>query len=1067
MRPRANIGAAVAAVAALWGGLASGLPNVVQEHYRWRNDDGSETSATWKAADDCPFRQQVRGCAVRLRFCLSNADGLDAAVGVRPRLEYALNRQDTFTAVPANATTEPFEMAASPFLANGEATTKQVPGSGAYVAGQCVEHPSNAGEAHDLPAERYSNYEYCLRATGQAKGGTTYYFRLTDAGMAFNEYPVYAELAVVSEPELDNASGADEIGVTTARLGGRVLETAGDAPAVTVFWGRADGGTNGQSWDHAAALGVRAGDFSVVATGLLANATYYYRCYGTNLGGASWAPSTSAFATASPVVHFAANPYLIGESAGQIALKAELRTPSAERVAFHYRTANGTAAAGRDYAATPGSIEWQPGTTGAQSFAVAILDDTGDEPDETFDLLFDNPTRCTLSRERATVVILDDDGLPTVCFESSLSSGPEGLAHPSIRVVLVPASGQEVTVRVAASGGTAKEGPDFGLPFGTVTLPAGRTSTNIDLVVVDDTEYEAAETVTLTLSEPRNALIGYVSGHTYTIQDSDPRAPRVTNGRGAARISSLSAAMRGEVEDTGRDEPVVSLYWGRVDGSTNAAAWSFQAMVGLRGTGVFESVAGGLVPGALYFYRCHASNSAGVGWAASSENFVAADPPSFLLLENESMEAAGAMPGAAENWTCVGDKDILRSDAFPRTGSHSMEMKSVSSIYVYGSGKNAFRVSWDGQYLDGVAHPGGGVRPGYILGGLAYVRAQAVGCDPSRFTYSWRNLDDSANWMTNTLTTSATIYQEIGLTNRMPVPAADVRKRFVPAIRRETVGTTDEDRFHADDLSIRVGLPRLALERDPSEAVRFQGTRVGEASELRLGARNQGGAPASVLYGAYVMNPADLVSPDWSATAWCVTYDPAQAFSVAAGAALVATNDEGWCYATLRFRPPATGSYTGVVRVATTDPADRHPGGGKLQGSIVYEQYVLVGQGLPPLPVVSTQPAAAREGDAGLRPLSVPLVLDAAAGERVTVRYATLDGTARAGVDYIAVSGEAVILPGERQTLISVPIIGNRALNGHRFFHLLLSDPVNARLGVPASAAFTIVDDDGPLLLVR
>ena len=34
--------------------------------------------------------------------------------------------------------------------------------------------------------------------------------------------------------------------------------------------------------------------------------------------------------------------------------------------------------------------------------------------------------------------------------------------------------------------------------------------------------------------------------------------------------------------------------------------------------------------------------------------------------------------------------------------------------------------------------------------------------------------------------------------------------------------------------------------------------------------------------------------------------------------------------------------------IATSDPADRYPGGGKIHGSIVYEQYVLSGKGLAP-----------------------------------------------------------------------------------------------------------------------
>ena len=37
-----------------------GAPNFIQDHYRWRNDDGSESTATWKAPVDTPIAGQER-----------------------------------------------------------------------------------------------------------------------------------------------------------------------------------------------------------------------------------------------------------------------------------------------------------------------------------------------------------------------------------------------------------------------------------------------------------------------------------------------------------------------------------------------------------------------------------------------------------------------------------------------------------------------------------------------------------------------------------------------------------------------------------------------------------------------------------------------------------------------------------------------------------------------------------------------------------------------------------------------------------------------------------------------
>jgi hypothetical protein len=58
-----------------------------QEGFRWRNDDGSETTATWKADQDTTLNPLVKETAARLRYLL-NATGDPAEVSVE--LQYRL-----------------------------------------------------------------------------------------------------------------------------------------------------------------------------------------------------------------------------------------------------------------------------------------------------------------------------------------------------------------------------------------------------------------------------------------------------------------------------------------------------------------------------------------------------------------------------------------------------------------------------------------------------------------------------------------------------------------------------------------------------------------------------------------------------------------------------------------------------------------------------------------------------------------------------------------------------------------------------------------------------------------
>jgi beta-glucanase (GH16 family) len=87
--------------------------------------------------------------------------------------------------------------------------------------------------------------------------------------------------------------------------------------------------------------------------------------------------------------------------------------------------------------------------------------------------------------------------------------------------------------------------------------------------------------------------------------------------------------------------------------------------------------------------------------------------------------------------------------------------------------------------------------------------------------------------------------------------------------------------------------------------------------------------------------------------------------------------------------------------------------------------------------------------------------LNAASDEIVTVNYETADGTAD-GSDYVPVSGTLTFDPGILTQTITVETIDNNSQDGNRDFTVVLSDPVNAQLGVSAVATVTILDDEAP-----
>jgi hypothetical protein len=115
-------------------------------------------------------------------------------------------------------------------------------------------------------------------------------------------------------------------------------------------------------------------------------------------------------------------------------------------------------------------------------------------------------------------------------------------------------------------------------------------------------------------------------------------------------------------------------------------------------------------------------------------------------------------------------------------------------------------------------------------------------------------------------------------------------------------------------------------------------------------------------------------------------------------------------------------------------------------------------QGLPK-PTVAVTGASLAEGNAGTQSLSFTVTLANPTPLRVSVAYATADGTAAAGSDYTATSGTLVFGPGQTNKTVAVPIIGDTAYEPDETFTLTLSNPVNGTLGT-ATATGTIRNDD-------
>ncbi len=113
------------------------------------------------------------------------------------------------------------------------------------------------------------------------------------------------------------------------------------------------------------------------------------------------------------------------------------------------------------------------------------------------------------------------------------------------------------------------------------------------------------------------------------------------------------------------------------------------------------------------------------------------------------------------------------------------------------------------------------------------------------------------------------------------------------------------------------------------------------------------------------------------------------------------------------------------------------------------------------LATISTSDISIAEGNgAPMRYAVIPVLLAAPSSGVITLAYATEDGTAIAGQDYIGQRGVITFASGMTQQNVYVQIVGDTVAEPDETFLLTLSDPSGAPIAVPHSVV-TIVNDDG------
>ena len=110
-------------------------------------------------------------------------------------------------------------------------------------------------------------------------------------------------------------------------------------------------------------------------------------------------------------------------------------------------------------------------------------------------------------------------------------------------------------------------------------------------------------------------------------------------------------------------------------------------------------------------------------------------------------------------------------------------------------------------------------------------------------------------------------------------------------------------------------------------------------------------------------------------------------------------------------------------------------------------------------PAISISDATVTEGDDGSTTATFNVRLSAVSGVPASITYATSDGSATAGLDYLPASGRFTFPPGTTNLPITVTVFGNTLFQANRTFFVSLTIPTSCYLS-RSQGTGTILDDD-------
>jgi Calx-beta domain/SdrD B-like domain len=771
-----------------------------------------------------------------------------------------------------------------------------------------------------------------------------------------------------------------------------------------------------------------------------------------------------------------------------------LSEPATQPVSVGWTTANGTAVAGSDYVAASGTLNFAVGEKD-KDITVAVNGDTVVEATEVFYVRLLNPSPgLSIDNVSGTGTILDNDR-PGVAIVNSpaVIEGNSGSRNADFLVRLSAASTQVVTVDYTTQAGTAQAGTDYSTRSSTLTFNPGVTEQTVSVPVLGDTTVEPDETFALVLSNPSNALITGGAGSAIATIVNDDRAtlPLVsvigtTVNEGNTGTTTATVTVRLSAPSS---QPV-SVYCQTEDGTARDGS-DYQASGGPITFNANETsktftitILNDTVPEGDEYFRVRLSNPNGAFLAGDTAQVIIRDNdvPTIVLTDQSFIEGTGGNTSATFSVTLsAASTQTVKVDyrtATEGTATSGVDYLPAAGTLTFNPGQTSktltVTVVGDAQHEADEKFYVDFTNPVYAnLGSKTYAAGTILDDDAPALPSL--TVNDVSVTEGNSGTTSATFTVTLSA-----VSGQTVTVDYATADGSATAGS--DYVAGGGTLSFSPGQTSKTI------TVTVNGDTTAEATEdffVNLFNPSSNATLADATGRGTIINDDTPAPPSLSIDDVTVTEgDTGPAFAIFTVTLSAASSQQVIVNFASQDGTATDGSdYIGVLGGLTLNPGQmvqtivvQVNGDVAVEGDETFfvqlsspvNATIAQGNGhgtitdddFRNLPSLTVEGSSVGEGNSGTRDLFFTVRLSRPSDLPVTVDYATADGTAVAGSDYVAAAGGLTFIPGETAKAVWVSVLGDTANEADETFTLNLLNPGNAIL-LTATATGTIANDDG------